>query len=326
MNVLIVGEGELRQAMPFDPAHLDAIAEGFVRLSRGDAEQPPIMRVEVPEHQGEVDVKSAHVRGWDSFALKLSSGFFGNPAKGLPSASGLMVVISAETGIPQALLLDDGYLTDLRTALAGGVAARALAPEEVRRAGVLGAGAQARWQLRALAAVRRLTGALVWARRREAAEQVAEEMSAELGLPVEVADGAEQVVRECEVVLTTTPAREPLIHAEWLHAGLHVTAVGSDAEGKRELDPAVLRAADMIVGDRLSQNRRLGELQGLDASEGSLPAVELGEVLEGRVPGRTSAQQVTVADLTGTGVQDTVIARLSVERARSQGLGSMFSD
>lgn len=327
MSTLVVSRAELRRAMPFAPEHLDAIADGFVRLSRGEVEQPPILRVEVPEHNGELDVKSAYVRGWDSFALKLSSGFFDNPAKGLPSASGMMVVISAETGVPKAVLLDDGYLTELRTALAGGVAARAMAPERVRCAGVIGAGSQARWQLRALVAVRALPRVLLWARRREAAETAASELSAELNVPVSVSDGVEELVRSSDVVVSTTPSREPLVRAAWLHPGLHLTAMGSDAEGKRELEPAVLRAVDLVVGDRLSQNRRLGELQGLDADgEADVAAVELGEVLDGRVPGRTSPDEVTVADLTGTGVQDTVIARLALERATAMGMGREFGD
>lgn len=327
MNVTLAGEAELRRLVSVDEAGLDPIADGFVRLARGEVTQPPVLRVDVPEANGEVDVKSAYVPGWDAFAVKLSSGFFDNPARGLPSASGMMILIDASTGVPRALLLDGGYLTDVRTALAGGVAARALAPRTVHCAGVLGAGAQARAQLRAASLVRPFRRALVWARRPQAAEEAAAGLTDELGLEVRAAADPETVVRESELVITATPAREPILRADWLHPGLHVTAMGSDAEDKQELEVAVLQAADRVIGDHPPQNARLGELRAAaDAGLlGALRPVALGDVLSERAPGRTGEDEITVADLTGTGVQDTVIARLAYQRVREAGAGTAFT-
>lgn len=325
MDTYVFTESELREVVPLTAEDIPAIAEGFAKLAAGEVEQPPILRVDVPEHRGELDVKAAHVRGWDSFAVKMSTGFFGNPERGLPTGFGLMVLVSAETGVTQAVLLDNGYLTRIRTALAGALAAHALARPDASRIGLIGAGDQARWQLRAVAMVREIEQVRVWARRREPAQQYADEMSAELGVPVEVADSAEAVVAASDIVVTTTPAQEPIIRAGWLHPGLHVTAMGSDAEAKQELEGAVLRRADLIVCDTEEQSRRLGELRSLraDADEtAGVEAVELGSIVAGDHPGRESDEQITICDLTGTGVQDTVIARLAFARARERGLGT----
>lgn len=315
MKPLIVSEAELRRVIGLDREGLEAVAGGFARLSAGEVVQPPIMRIDIPEHQGEVDVKSAFVKGLDSFAVKLSSGFFENHRRGLPSASGLMIVLDAETGIPQAVLLEGGYLTDLRTALAGALAAEHLAPKTVRGVGVLGAGAQARWQLRALGLVREFARVRVWSRHPERARRYAEEMSAELGLEVEAAATPEAVVRASELIVTTTPATEPILRAAWLREGQHVTAMGSDAEHKNELEPGVFARADRVVCDSRAQCLRLGELR--SAAAGVLSAddvTELGEIVSGQRPGREREEEITVCDLTGTGVQDTVIARLALAR------------
>mgnify|MGYP002738780601 CR=1 FL=1 len=319
MNVVLVSEDELRRVVSMDREGLEAVRLGFAKLSSGEVVQPPIMHIEIAEHNGEVDLKGAYVKGLGSFALKLSSGFFENHKRGLPSASGLMVLVSAETGVPQALLLDNGYLTDVRTGLAGALAAELLAPEAVSTVGILGSGAQARYQLRALTLVRDFERVLVWSRSKANAERYAQEMSAELGRPVSVA-GAEEVVSLSQVVVTTTPALQPVLLREWVHSGQHITAMGSDSAGKNELDPAVLGDADVVVCDHRGQCLQFGELRSAVAS-GAVPAnrrvAELGEVILGERAGRTSADQVTVADLTGTGVQDTMIARLALERVRA---------
>lgn len=319
MNVVLVSEDELRRVVSMDREGLEAVRLGFAKLSSGEVVQPPIMHIEIAEHNGEVDLKGAYVKGLGSFALKLSSGFFENHKRGLPSASGLMVLVSAETGVPQALLLDNGYLTDVRTGLAGALAAELLAPEAVSTVGILGSGAQARYQFRALTLVRDFERVLVWSRSKANAERYAQEMSAELGRPVSVA-GAEEVVSSSQVVVTTTPSLQPVLRSEWVHSGQHITAMGSDSAGKNELDPAVLGDADVVVCDHRGQCLQFGELRSAVAS-GAVPAnrrvAELGEVILGERAGRTSADQVTVADLTGTGVQDTMIARLALERVRA---------
>jgi len=320
-DIRILTEADLRAAVTLDLAVIDAIDAAFRKLAAGGVAMPPILSMAIPEHNGEVDVKTAHVPGLDGFAIKVSPGFFDNPKIGLPSTSGLMMVLSARTGQVQALLLDNGYLTDIRTAAAGAVAARALARADARQACILGAGCQARLQLAALCLVRPIEAATVWARDQERAQSMATEMTTTLGLPVTAVTDPIAAVASADIIVTTTPATSPILQADWLRAGQHVTAMGSDQHGKSEIDPAALTRA-VYVPDRLSQTRELGELRAAIAA-GVVPAdrdfPELGAVLSGAAPGRRSAQEITLADLTGTGVQDTAIATLALARAGTAG-------
>ena len=326
MPVLILTESELRACVGFDAESLRATEDAFTWLSEGRVEMPPVMHIEVAEHHGDVDIKSAYVRGLDHLAVKVASGFFDNPKLGLPSGGAMVVVLNAKTGFCEAVMLDNAYLTDLRTGLAGAVAARYLAPETVRTVGVLGSGAQARYQVRALRLVRDFERVLVSARDAGRTAAYAAQMSESLGLPVE-ATTPEALVRESELVITTTPARSPIVDAAWLHPGLHITAMGADLPGKQELDPEVLRSAGRVVCDRREQCLAMGELQhAAELLDGGNPPIELGELTSGRAPGRQSAEEITVCDLTGTGVQDTAIASLALTRARALGAGTVIDN
>jgi ornithine cyclodeaminase len=310
MDVMVLEEAVLRAKVGITREAMIVVEAAFAALGRGGVVMPPVLHLDLPERNAEMDVKTAYVPGLPSMALKVSTGFFDNPKRGLPSLSGMMTLISAETGRVEAVLLDNGYLTDVRTALAGGIAADRLARPDARVAGIVGTGLQARLQLEALRLVRPVERVLVWGRDPAKAEALARGLEAELGLPV-AAVPLERVVREADVVVTTTAAREPLLMAEWLHPGLHITAMGSDAPGKQELAPEVLGRADRVVVDRRSQCERLGELRGALAAgtvSPDRPIDELGEIVAGSKPGRRSAEEITVCDLTGTGAQDTAIA------------------
>lgn len=322
MKIKILTESELRQCISITPEVISAIEEGFSSLSQDCVTMPPIMRIDFPEVNGEVDVKSAAVKGLESFAIKVSSGFFDNRKLGLSSLSGMMTLFSAKTGVSQAVLLDNGYLTDVRTGAAGAVAARHLARENVGTVGVVGAGAQARYQMMALKQVRDFKRVLVYSL--DGVNAYVEEMTEVLGVDVQAVDSVETVVRESEIVVTTTPAKRPYLKAEWLRSGLHITAMGADAEEKQELYSESLGRADLLVCDRRSQSFRLGEFHhGLEGGilKSQNDAVELGEVTSGRKAGRTSDDQITICDLTGTGMQDTVIATLAYQEAMSKGMG-----
>lgn len=321
MKVTLLTEAELRRCVELDVEAIAAVEDAFTRLANGEAAMPPIVCVDIPEHRGEVDIKTAYVRGLDSFAVKIASGFFENYRFGLPSGSGMMVLVSARTGLPEALLLDNGYLTDVRTGAAGAVAARHLARTRVETVGIIGAGVQARYQALALRRVREFRRVLVWGRSRERAEAYAAEMAPRLGVEVVAASDAESVVRASDIMVTTTPSREPYLRAEWLHPGLHITAMGSDGPEKKELFADVLARADLVVCDSRTQCERLGELHHARPVPSGDRIVELGEITSGRRAGRTDDAQITVCDLTGTGVQDTAIALLAHRSAAGRGLG-----
>ncbi|WP_240376220.1 cyclodeaminase [Bacillus piscicola] len=323
----IFSEEDIRQVTDVNKKALELIEEGFRKLAKQEVTMPPILRVDLPENNGEVDVKTAYIKGMKTFALKISSGFFDNPKKGLPSLSGMMLLFHTETGMTEAVLQDNGYLTDVRTAVAGAVAAKYLANPTIKTAGIIGTGTQARYQLRALQLVREFDEVLVYGRKKERVEQYQEEMQEVLGVTVKAAESPEEVVRKSDTVITTTPAKEPLIQKEWLHPGLHITAMGSDAEEKNEIHPYVLGAADVLACDSKSQVFRLGEHHhALDAKviKEDSPIVELGNLSLGKEKGRTDEKQVTFCDLTGTGVQDTVIAAYSYDKLREADKGLLF--
>lgn len=325
MAIAVLTESELRRSVDLDRAAVDIVAEGFRALARDQAVMPPVLSMALEDRHGEVDVKTAYVRDLEMFAIKVSSGFFDNPKLGLPSLSGMMTLFSSETGRVQAVLLDNGYLTDLRTAAAGALAADLLAPETVGTAGVIGTGLQARLQMRALYLVRPFRRLLVWGRHADHAEECAENLRAELGAEVDVVSSAEEVVRHSEVVVTTTPSQQPLVSAEWLHPGLHITAMGSDAEGKNEIDPNVIAQADRFVCDRRSQSMAIGELRAAIAAGAvaeDMTCDEIGEISAGLKPQRGADDNITVCDLTGTGVQDTAIALYAYRRAVDAGFGT----
>ncbi len=321
--IVVLNEAEIRDCVSVDQEAQEQIRIGFTAMSEGRVTLPPILRIDIDEHHGEVDVKTAYIHGLDSFAIKIASGFFDNPKLGLPSGSGMMVLVSATTGLPLAILLDNGYLTDVRTGLAGALAAQYLAPRQINTVGVVGSGMQARFQLRGLKLVRDFDRLLVYGIHEQQVSAYIDGMANELGIEVVRAVDLETLVRESSVVLTTTPAKQPYLRAEWLHPGLHITCMGSDSEDKQELHPEVFARADIVACDRKSQVFRLGELHhAKDAGTVTEDrVVELGQLTSGKHPGRSDEEAITVCDLTGVGIQDTQIARLAYRKALERGYG-----
>lgn len=326
-EIRILTEAELRQAVKLDLEAIDCIEKAFSLLATANVVMPPVLSMALEEANAEVDVKTAYVPGFEGFAIKVSPGFFDNPKIGLPSLNGLMILFSAKTGLVEAVFLDNGYLTDVRTAAAGAVAARHLAPARTATAGVMGTGVQARLQMEAAHKVRPFSKAYVWGRDSSKAETLADELSASLKIDVSATPDPEKLVASSQLVLTTTPARTPILEAGWLHPGLHITAMGSDQEDKNEIDPQALGRADLVICDRQSQCELLGELRsarsaGLLAQKNAI--TELGEIVSGRHKGRSGDDDITICDLTGTGVQDTAIATFARSRLEGQTVGTVI--
>jgi ornithine cyclodeaminase len=223
-----------------------------------------------------------------------------------------MLLYDRWTGSLLAVLLDRGWLTEVRTGAAGAVAARLLAPPDVGRIGIVGTGVQARFQLRALPAATGCRRVLAWGRHRARLDAYAAEMAGE-GWEIAATDDLEEVTATCDLIVTVTPAREPLLLDGWIRPGTHITAVGSDNLGKQELDPAILGRADVVAADSISQTTHHGEcVHGVAA--GHLDPdriVELGELVADPGRGRTGPDQITVADLTGVAVQDIQVAKMA---------------
>ena len=328
-DITIVTEDELKQCVALNKTVVDVIDQAFATLAGGKVVMPPILSMAIEEYHGEVDVKTAYVPGLDGFAIKISPGFFNNPKIGLPSLNGLVVVFDCKTGIIKSVLLDNGLLTDIRTAAAGAVAARYLAPKNTQTVGVIGSGTQAQLQIKALKLEHNFERVLVWARDTDKARLYADKMTAEILCPVDVAQSARQCVAQSQCVITTTPSEQALISADWLHDNLHITAMGSDAPNKMELDPQIFNRADRFVVDRKSQSIEQGELRPV-LQEGlidtSVNVDELGELCAGLKPPRESESQITVCDLTGTGLQDTAIADYASKQIIENKFGTIISN
>lgn len=320
--VRILLEPEIRALI--GPAEaLREVREAFALLGRGEATLPGVIGLDLPDGS-EVHVKAAYLHGSPYVVVKEAGGFPGNAGQGLPTGSGVMLVFSASTGRLETVLLDNGYLTDLRTGAAGAIAADLLANRRVAQAGILGAGTQARFQLEGLLQVRRPERVVVWGRSEPRAEAFASEMHARFGVPVEATGSINRAVEGSEVLLTATPAREPLVREDWVFKGTHITAVGADAPGKSEVFARVLAKADKVVADSLDQCLRLGEIHHAVEAGFLDPAqvhAELGEIVAGLKPGREREDEITVADLTGLGIQDAAVAGFVAEEAARRGLG-----
>ncbi|MBU1338214.1 MAG: ornithine cyclodeaminase family protein [Acidobacteria bacterium] len=289
---------------------LPLIEEGFVAYSEGKCVVPPVGELIFEEPPGDVHIKYGYIRGDDVYVIKIASGFPENRTRGLPSGDGLMLVFDSRTGGLISILQDGGYLTDLRTAAAGAVAARCLAPRTVRAIGVFGAGVQGRMQVEALKAVIDCRDVVVWGIDGKELKAYKCDMEGK-GYRVRTTRDAEDIGRSCNLIVTATPSREPLLFLHQIQPGTHITAVGADTADKQELDPAIAAAADICVVDSLPQSRLRGEVYRAQQA-GILKeerVIELGRVISDPSLRRRNDLQLTLADLTGVAVQDIQIAK-----------------
>jgi ornithine cyclodeaminase len=306
---VVVPLAEIKKVLAaIDP--LPLVEAGFAAYSRGDVVVPPVGELVFDDPPGDVHIKYGYIKRDDFYVIKVASGFYDNPKLGLPSGDGLMLVFSQKTGVLEAVLLDEGYLTNLRTAVAGAVVAKYLAPSRVTAVGIVGAGVQGRMQLDWLRRVRKFDEAVVWGVDEEELAAYRRDMGP-TGIKIRTTLRAEEVAAAANLIVTCTPATTPIIKAAWIRPGTHITAVGSDTASKQELEAAILARADRVVVDSLSQSELRGEVYKA-VSAGVLGRdrlVELGRVISDEKLRRASDSEITVADLTGVAVQDIQISK-----------------
>lgn len=289
---------------------LDLIEEGFIAYSRGKVVVPPVGEMIFDDPPGDVHIKYGYIKGNDYFVVKIASGFYENIRSGIPNTSGLMLVFKQTTGELCCILLDEGILTNVRTAAAGAIAARYLAPRRIECIGIVGAGIQGRKQLEYLKPVVECRNVLVWGLNERELMAYKEDMSP-FGFHIEITLRVDDIPSRCNLIVTATPSQNPLLRADQIRRGTHITAVGSDTPQKNELDPFILQKADILVADSISQCLSRGEIfQALKAGvidKGGL--LELGNVISDKKMKRSSDDQISVVDLTGVAVQDIQIAK-----------------
>ncbi len=310
---VILSLDQIKEALKkIDPVEgiIPAIAEGFIAYSRGQVVVPPVGELVFEEGRGDCHIKYGYIKNDGYFVIKVAAGFYDNPKIGLPTTFGLMLLFSQKTGELISVLLDEGYLTQVRTAAAGAVAAEHFAPRRVRRVGIFGAGVQGRMQLEYLRYVREFADVIVWGLNQQELDSYRADMEAK-GFRVKTTLDPEEIASTANVIVTATPSHTPLLRAGQIRPGTHITAMGSDTSDKQELDPAILEKADRVVVDSIPQSLLRGEVfKALTA--GAIrkeDLVELGTALSDPKRQRQTEDEITVVDLTGVAVQDIQITK-----------------
>ena len=290
----------------------DAMREAFIEYSKGNAVIPPVGELIMDQPKGEVHIKYGYIKGGDHYVIKIASGFPNNQKDGIKPGQGMMLLFNIKTGEPEAILIDNANLTDIRTAIAGAIASNALANHDLESFAIIGTGVQARYQAKYISSLMHLKKINIWGRDSIKAQKVKADLP---DLDINIETDLEKLVSRSSLIITTTSSKDPIIESEWVKPGTHITAVGSDTPEKCELDPYLLSRADLVVADSLEQNLVRGEIyqafkRSLIDSEG---IIELGQILAKEKQGRLTESSITIADLTGVAVQDLVIAESVVE-------------
>jgi alanine dehydrogenase len=321
MKVLLLREGEVEELLSMREV-IASVEEAFRLKGEGKVQMPPKSYVFFPRHGGDFRVMPAYLEEGEKAGVKVVNVHPGNPNRGLPTVMATILLLNPSTGAPLAVM-GGTLITNLRTGAAGAVAAKYLARRDSRVVGMVGAGVQARAQLRGLREVLEVERVKVVSAHPERTREYAEEVRREYGLEVEEAGEIREAVEGSDVVVTTTPSRQPLVREEWVSEGTHLNAIGADAPGKQELDPGLLRKARVVVDD-LEQALHSGEIN-VPLSRGLLRREdlygELGEIVAGKKPGRSSPREITLFDSTGLAIQDVAVAWLAYRKALRLGKG-----
>lgn len=285
-----------------------AMTEGFRQYSNGNTVVPPVGELLFENPPGDVHIKYGYIKNDDFYVIKIASGFYRNKDLGLPSSQGMMLLFNQKTGQTAAILLDEGYLTDVRTAAAGAVAAKYFAPRNIEAVGIIGTGIQAKMQLQYLQKTNPCKKVWVWGR--TAANAVKFKDALGVDFDIHIADSPSVVAQNCNMIVTTTPSEVPLLKADDIRPGTHITALGSDTSNKQELDGGILQKAAIVIADSLPQSKSRGEIYQA-VSKGLISQneiIELGTAIQSSDLQRLNDKQITVVDLTGVAVQDIMIA------------------
>ena len=287
---------------------ISAMQQGFIQYSNGNTVVPPVAELLFDQPRGETHIKYGYIKNDDYYVIKIASGFYDNAQYGIQSSQGLMLLFAQKTGVPEAVLLDRGYLTDVRTAAAGALVAKYFAPRQLQAIGIIGTGIQAKLQLLALQQHNPCKTVWVWGRNKKNCEKLALDLGADF--TVHIAASPAQVAANANLIVTTTPSESALLKAEDIRPGTHITAVGADTASKQELSSEILKLADRVIVDSIPQSRSRGEVYRAicDGAISEQQVLELGVAIQSADLQRSDDRQITVVDLTGVAVQDIMVA------------------
>ena len=313
-----LNKSQIMELFQFDNA-AKVISAAYIASSSGNVQTGDVVHLSFPGSNGDCHVKSGHINNAESYVIKIASGFYDNPSKGLPSSNGMMLAFSASTGEPKAILRDEGWLTDMRTGIGGAVATKALAAKNAEKVLIIGSGIQAQFQAKCLASLMpdRPFKFNIWGRNTSAAAALAEELRG-YNLNADVAKNLDEEVPLADIIITTTPATSSLFGDNLVRPGTHITAIGADTHGKQELPTSLIESASLLVCDMISQSLNHGEFQVINDTDLSKKVLELGNILSNSCAGRTSDYDITIADLTGIAAQDIAITSEIIDAAASR--------
>ena len=327
MSVMILNEHDVQTLLPMREC-IEVMEHAFIALARGEVQQPLRTIFRPPQVKGVMAMMPAF-RGGDTplFGLKAICVFPGNAAIGKDAHQGAVMLFNGQTGEILAIA-NASAITAIRTAAVSALATKTLANQNASSLAIIGAGVQARAHLEAIACVRKLAHVRVAASRNESAQRFAAEMRSQVGCEIEAVDSSAAAVVDADIIVTATTSREPVVQRGWLGPGAHINAIGTFSPKARELDTATMSAASVFVDRRESALNEAGDYL-IAASEGVIgPAnilAELGEVLIGKHPGRTSAGEITVFKSLGLAMEDLAAAEHCYRKAMQQNRGSVVS-
>lgn len=304
-----------------------AVEEAYQAFNSGQVDQPDYIGIDLPAPRGDIDFKLGYYSGNEMISMKASSGGFpNNPQQhGVPSGMGTILLFDARS-CALACVMDGSLITGLRTGAAGAVSVKALARKDAKVVTSIGTGNQARMQIRAINEVMRIEAIHAWDNHPETLRKFKADIESEFDIPVTMAASKQAAVERADVLVTTTRGKGSLVEAGWVKPGTHIVAIGTDAQGKQELDPEIFRHAK-IVNDSMLQCTSKGEtwhpLQRQIIARDDIHG-EIGEILLGRKPGRENDSEITIFDSTGMAIQDNTTATKIYRNALEGGVGTYF--
>ena len=311
--MIMLDKSEIKHLLD-DVDLVSPIREGFIQYSKGKCVIPPVGELLFNNPPGDVHIKYGYITDEKYYVIKIASGFPKNEKLNISNGQGMILLFDQKTGTPLIILLDDAILTDIRTAIAGQICAE-MFTNKIKSIGVIGTGRQARLQVTYLKNITNCRTVNVWGRSKKKSQKYKEDLL-KFGFDVRVSKSVKELAEKSNLIITTTSSEKPILHEDDIKLGTHITAVGADTASKRELDISILNRADLIIADSKSQCKVRGEishalLRNIITSD---EVIELGSVLSGNKQGRTSKDQISVADLTGVAVQDLQIAKAIYEK------------
>ena len=311
--MIMLNKSEIKHLLD-DVDLVSPIREGFIQYSKGNCIIPPVGELLFDDPPGDVHIKYGYINGEKYYVIKIASGFPKNEKLNISNGQGMILLFDQETGRPLITLLDEAILTDIRTAIAGQICAKMFI-DKIKNIGIIGTGRQARLQVIYLKSITDCRIVNVWGRSKKKSQKYKDDLS-KYGFDVRISKSVKELAKKSNLIITTTSSENPLIHENDINLGTHITAVGADTVSKNELDISILKKADLIIADSISQCKVRGEISHAMSKNliSSNEVIELGSILSGEKRGKTSKDQISVADLTGVAVQDLQIAKVVYEK------------